>query len=177
MPERQLNVLFLCTHNSARSVIAEAILNKLAAGRFRAYSAGSQPSGKVNPYAIQLLETLGYDTSSLRSKSWNEFAQPSAPVFDFIFTVCDDAAGETCPIWPGHPVTAHWGIPDPSRVRGTDLEISNAFNQVHRMLTMRVSIFLTLPFESLTAISLRSELNRIGQMEGAQRQMESTRTS
>src|SRR6185503_12001637 len=123
MPDSTYKVLFLCTGNSARSVIAEAILNKIGTGKFQAYSAGSQPKGQVNPNTIRLLERLGYDTASLRSKSWGEFAQPGAPVMDFVFTVCDDAAGETCPVWPGQPMTAHWGIPDPAAATGTDAEI------------------------------------------------------
>ncbi|MBN9049359.1 MAG: arsenate reductase ArsC [Rhizobiales bacterium] len=167
MPDKPLNVLFLCTHNSARSVIAESILNKLGKGNFRAYSAGSHPSGKVNPHALRLLQSLGYDVSGIRSKSWNEFAEPGAPVFDFVFTVCDDAAGEACPVWPGQPMTAHWGIPDPSRVTGSDLEIAAAFNETHRMLAMRIGVFLALPFKKLERMSLQSRLSEIGRMEGA----------
>jgi arsenate reductase len=134
MPDQPRNVLFLCTGNSARSIMAEAVLNKTGAGKFRAYSAGSQPRGEINPHTIRLLKGLGYDTSGFRSKSWNEFATPGAPAFDFIFTVCDDAAGETCPVWPGKPMTAHWGIPDPAAVTGSDAEIALAFNEAYGML-------------------------------------------
>jgi arsenate reductase len=167
MSERPLNVLFLCTHNSARSVIAEAIMNKLGRGKFRAYSAGSQPSGKINPHALQLLEGLGYDLTGVHSKSWNEFTKPGAPVFDFVFTVCDNAAGEACPVWPGQPMTAHWGLPDPSLATGTEAEIAHAFNETHRMLAMRIGIFLALPFKKLAAMSLKAQLRDIGRMEGA----------
>jgi arsenate reductase len=167
MSDRPFNVLFLCTHNSARSVIAEAIMNKLGRGKFHAYSAGSQPSGKIIPFARRMLEKLGYDMSDVRSKSWNEFVKPGAPVFDFVFTVCDDAAGETCPVWPGQPTTAHWGIPDPSRAKGTDVEIATVFNETHRMLAMRIGIFLSLPIKKLSALSLQSKLRDIGRMEGA----------
>ena len=167
MSDRPLNVLFLCTHNSARSVIAEAILNKLGRGKFRAYSAGSQPSGKINPHALQMLIGLGYDVSGFRSKSWHEFTKPGAPVFDFVFTVCDNAAGEVCPVWPGQPMTAHWGLPDPALASGTDAEIAHAFNETHRMLTMRIGIFVALPLKKLAALSLQAQLRDIGRMEGA----------
>ena len=167
MPDQPLNVLFLCTHNSARSVMAEAILNKEGRGRFRAYSAGSQPSGKINPHAVTLLEGLGYDMSGFRSKSWNEFAKPGAPTFDFVLTVCDDAANETCPVWPGQPMTAHWGIPDPSRATGTEAEIAFAFSEAYRMLATRIGVFLALPFKSIQNLSLQSELRKIGRLEGA----------
>lgn len=167
MTERPFNVLFLCTHNSARSVIAEAILNKLSRGRFLAYSAGSQPSGRINPHVLRMLENLGYDVAGFRSKSWSEFAAPGAPVFDFVFTVCDDAAGETCPVWPGQPITAHWGIPDPSRATGTDAQMAAAANDAHRMLLMRLNVFLALPFDKISAMSLQSKLRDIGRMEGA----------
>ena len=167
MSDEPLNVLFLCTHNSARSVIAEAILNKLSRGTFRAYSAGSQPSGAINPHALQMLATLGYDVSGLRSKSWQEFAKPGAPALDFVFTVCDNAAGETCPVWPGQPMTAHWGLPDPSLATGTDAEVAHAFNETHRMLAMRIGIFLALPLKRLAAMSLQAKLRDIGRMEGA----------
>ena len=167
MSDRPLNVLFLCTHNSARSVIAEAILNKLGRGNFRAYSAGSQPSGKINPHALQVLAGLGYDVSGFRSKSWHEFTKPGAPVFDFVFTVCDNAAGEACPVWPGQPMTAHWGLPDPSLATGTDAEIAHAFNETHRMLAMRIGIFVALPLKKLAALSLQAQLRDIGRMEGA----------
>jgi protein-tyrosine-phosphatase len=167
MPDRPLNVLFLCTHNSARSVMAEAILNKQGAGRFRSYSAGSQPSGKINPHALKLLNGLGHDVSGFRSKSWDEFAKPGAPVFDFIITVCDDAAGESCPVWPGHPMTAHWGISDPSRATGTEAEIAYAFDDAYRMLSTRIGLLLALPMEKLEGLSLQSHLRDIGRADGA----------
>ncbi len=167
MAERQLNVLFLCTGNSARSIIAEAILNKLGQGKFRAYSAGSQPKGRVNPNTIQLLEGLGYDTSSFRSKSWSEFAKPGAPPLDFVFTVCDNAAGETCPIWPGQPMTAHWGIPDPAEAKGSEAEIALAFKDAYRMLFQRIGIFTAIPIRSLDKLSLQTKLKEIGRMEDA----------
>lgn len=164
---RPLNVLFLCTGNSARSIIAEALLNKLGAGKFRAYSAGSQPKGEINPNTIRLLQGLGYDTSSFRSKSWDEFTKPGAPEFDFIFTVCDEAAGETCPIWPGKPATAHWGIPDPAAVTGSEAEIALAFNNACRMLSQRIAIFTALPFRSLDQLAVETKLREIGRVEGA----------
>lgn len=156
------NVLFLCTHNSARSVIAECIMNRLGAGKFKAYSAGSQPSGKVHPFAIELLNRLGYDTSGLRSKSWEEFARGGAPELDFVFTVCDDAANEVCPVWPGQPMSAHWGLPDPSRAEGNDAERRFAFADTHRMLHQRISIFVNLPIASLDSLSLQRRLDEIG---------------
>jgi len=157
------NTLFLCTGNSARSIIAEAILNKLGAGRFRAYSAGSQPKDYVNPHTITLLQDLGYDTSALRSKSWSEFAQPGAPALDFVFTVCDNAAGETCPVWPGKPATAHWGVPDPAEATGSDAEIAMAFKDAYRMLHQRIATFVSLPIRNLDQLSLQRRLNEIGQ--------------
>ena len=160
--QRPFNVLFLCTHNSARSIIAECIMNRLGQGRFKGYSAGSQPGGKVHPYALQLLQKLNYDTSSLRSKSWNEFSGPDAPQLDFVFTVCDNAANETCPYWPGQPMTAHWGLPDPSAVEGTEAERHLAFADTHRMLNQRISIFTNLPLASLDKISLQKQLDAIG---------------
>lgn len=160
---RVYNVLFLCTGNSARSILGEAILNRLGEGRFKAYSAGSQPAGKVNPYAIALLERLDYPTDGLRSKSWDEFSGPDAPQMDFVFTVCDNAAKETCPVWPGHPMTAHWGIPDPAAVEGSDAEKAAAFSDAYRMLNNRISLFLNLPLESLDKMSLRRQLVEIGQ--------------
>lgn len=160
--QKPLNVLFLCTHNSARSVIAEAILNRLGAGRFKAYSAGSQPSGKVHPLARDMLEKLNYDTSSLRSKSWEEFTGPDAPDLDFVFTVCDNAANEVCPVWPGQPVSAHWGLPDPSAADGNDSERHFAFADTHRMLYQRISIFTNLPLASLDKLSLQKRLDEIG---------------
>jgi arsenate reductase (thioredoxin) len=167
MAQHMFNTLFLCTGNSARSVIAEAILNKLGAGRFRAYSAGSQPKGKVNPNTIVLLSGLGYDTSAFRSKSWSEFAKPGAPALDFVFTVCDNAAGEVCPVWPGQPMTAHWGVPDPAEATGTAVEIVFAFKDVYRMLHRRIEVFVALPIRSLDQLSLQSRLSEIGRMEGA----------
>jgi arsenate reductase (thioredoxin) len=167
MPATSYNVLFLCTVNSARSVLAEAILNKIGRGKFRAYSAGSQPKGKVNPQTIKLLNGLGYDTSALSSKSWNEFAKPGAPQFDFIFTVCDDAAGEACPVWPGKPATAHWGVADPAAVRGTEVEIARAFREAYRLLSMRIELFAALPVHALDEISLTTKLREIGRSEGA----------
>ena len=167
MPDPLYNVLFLCTANSARSILAEAILNKEGKGKFRAYSAGSQPKGAVNPVALTLLQRLGYDTSALRSKSWHEFAEPGAPEFDFIFTVCDDAAGEACPVWPGKPATAHWGIPDPALAKGTDAEIATAFHDAYRMLSRRIGVFTALPLASLDEIALHTKLRDIGRMQGA----------
>jgi arsenate reductase (thioredoxin) len=167
MPDRIYNVLFLCTGNSARSVLAEAILNKIGTGKFRAYSAGSQPKGQVNPNTIQLLQKLGYGTAGFRSKSWSEFARPGAPPLDFIFTVCDDAAGETCPVWPGQPMTAHWGIPDPAAAVGTPVEIALAFNDAYRMLRRRIQAFAALPVAALDALTLQGKLRDIGRMEGA----------
>ena len=167
MTDRPYNVLFLCTGNSARSIIAEAILNKLGAGRFHAFSAGSQPKGEVNPHTIQLLKNLDYDTSGLRSKSWSEFAKPGAPVLDFVFTVCDNAAGESCPVWPGQPMTAHWGIPDPAEAKGTPAEIALAFKDAYRMLNQRIGVFTALPLRSLDQLSLQAKLKEIGRMQGA----------
>jgi arsenate reductase (thioredoxin) len=167
MADRPYNVLFLCTGNSARSIIAEAILNKTGKGAFRAFSAGSHPKGQVNPHALRLLESLGYETAGLRSKSWDEFAGPGAPKFDFVFTVCDNAAAETCPVWPGQPMTAHWGIPDPAEAGGTPAEISLAFKEAYRLLHQRIGIFTALPLRSLDQLSLKSKLREIGEMEGA----------
>ena len=161
------NVLFLCTGNSARSIMAEAILNKLGAGKFRAYSAGSQPKGRVNPRTIELLQSLGYDTSGFRSKDWNEFAKPGAPSLDFVFTVCDNAAGETCPVWPGQPMTAHWGVPDPAEAKGSTAEIALAFKDAYRMLHQRIGVFTALPIRSLDQLSLKQRLKEIGRMDGA----------
>src|SRR6059058_2349312 len=167
MSARPFKVLFLCTGNSARSNMAEAILNKLGAGKFRAYSAGSQPKGRVNPHAIQLLQSLGYDTSVFRSKSWSEFTKPGAPALDFAFTVCDNAAGETCPVWPGQPMTAHWGIPDPAEAKGSAAEVGLAFREAYRMLSQRIGVFAALPIRSLDQLSLQWRLDEIGRMEGA----------
>ena len=152
------NVLFLCTGNSARSIIAEAILNKIGAGRFHAFSAGSYPKGQVNPHALDMLARLGYDTSRLRSKSWDEFARPGAPALDFVITVCDDAAGEVCPVWPGHPATAHWGMPDPAAVEGTPAEIALAFADTYRMLDHRLTAFANLKMEGLDRLALQSHM-------------------
>jgi arsenate reductase len=163
MPDRFYNVLFLCTGNSARSIIAEAILNTIGAGKFTAYSAGSQPKGQVNPHTLQLLKSLGYDTSEFCSKSWQVFAQPTAPDLDFVFTVCDNAAGEACPVWPGQPMTAHWGVPDPAEATGTDAEIALAFKDAYRMLHRRIAIFTALPIRSLDQLSLQRRLDEIGQ--------------
>jgi len=167
MPDSAYNVLFLCTGNSARSVLAEAILNKIGAGKFRAYSAGSQPKGRVNPNTIRLLHRLGYDTSGFRSKSWQEFAKPAAPHLDFVFTVCDDAAGEACPVWPGKPLTAHWGIADPAAATGTDAEVALAFTDAYRMLQRRIEAFAALPIKALDSMTLRTKLRDIDRMEGA----------
>lgn len=162
MSERPFNVLFLCTGNSARSIIAEAILNRVGQGRFKAYSAGSQPKGKVHPYALQLLKTANHDTSFARSKDWTEFAAPGAPEMNFVFTLCDDAATETCPVWPGQPMTAHWGIPDPAAIEGTDAEMHLAFADAYRMLNNRISIFTSLPLASLDRLALQKRLDDIG---------------
>jgi arsenate reductase len=167
MADRSFNVLFLCAGNSARSIMAEAILNKLGAGKFHAYSAGSQPKGRVNPHTIQLLQGLGYDTLGFRSKSWNEFARPGAPALDFVFTVCDNAAGEICPVWPGQPMTAHWGIPDPAEAKGSPAEIALAFKDAYRMLFQRIGVFTALPIRSLDQLSLQQQLKEIGRMDGA----------
>ncbi len=145
--DRPFNVLFLCTGNSARSIMAEAILNKLGAGKFRAFSAGSRPKTQVHPEAIRLLQSLGHDVSGFRSKSWREFADPGAPPLDFVFTVCDNAAGETCPVWPGRPMTAHWGVPDPAEAKGSPAEIALAFKDVYRMLYQRIGAFTALPIK------------------------------
>ncbi len=162
MTDRIYNVLFLCTGNSARSIIAEAILLREGAGKFMAYSAGSRPTGAPNPYAIELLKGLNHDTSFARSKSWDEFSGPGAPQMDFIFTVCGNAAGETCPVWPGHPTTAHWGVPDAAAVKGTEAEKRVAFSETYRMLNSRISIFVNLPLESLDKMALKTRLDAIG---------------
>jgi protein-tyrosine-phosphatase len=162
MTEKTYNVLFLCTGNSARSIIGEAILNKVGRGKFVGYSAGSHPKGEVNPNTLQLLKELGYDTSGFRSKSWSEFARPGAPPLDFVFTVCDDAANETCPIWPGQPMTAHWGVPDPAVAKGTPAEIALAFKDAYRMLNQRIGIFAALPIAALDRMTLQAKLRDIG---------------
>jgi protein-tyrosine-phosphatase len=158
-----LNVLFLCTGNSARSIMGEVVLNRLGRGKFKGYSAGSHPAGAVNPIALQVLRHAHYDTSGLRSKSWDEFAQAGAPKLDFVFTVCDDAAKEVCPIWPGQPMTAHWGLPDPVKAEGSDAERHLAFADALRMLTNRIGIFVSLPFDKLSKLSLQKHLDEIGQ--------------
>jgi arsenate reductase (thioredoxin) len=167
MSDKPFIVLFLCTGNSARSIMAEAILNKIGRGKFRAFSAGSQPKGRVNSNAIQLLKSLNYETSHLRPKSWAEFAKPDAPRLDFVFTVCDNAAGETCPVWPGQPMTAHWGVPDPAEAKGTEAEIGLAFKDAYRMLSQRIDIFTALPIRSLDKLSLQQKLHEIGQVTDA----------
>jgi arsenate reductase len=167
MADRPYNVLFLCTGNTARSVLAEGMLRKDGAGRFNAFSAGSQPKGTVNPFALKVLDSLGYPTDSFRSKSWDEFAGSDAPVMDFIFTVCDSAAGEACPVWLGHPASAHWGIEDPAAVEGTDIEKERAFVQAAKYLKNRISAFLALPVASLDQVALTRHLREIGRLEGA----------
>lgn len=167
MTDRVYNVLFLCTGNSARSILAESILQKEGRGRFRPFSGGSQPRGEVNPFALEVLERCDYPTEGLRSKSWDEFSGPSAPVMDFVLTVCDNAAGEVCPVWPGHPMTAHWGIEDPATVEGTDIQKRAAFTAVLRHLENRISLLTALPVGDLEWLSLRSKLQEIGQGEGA----------
>lgn len=161
------NVLFLCTGNSARSIMAEAILNKLGAGKFRAYSAGSQPKGQVHPETLRVLRSLGYDTSGFRSKSWDEFTTPGSPEFEFVFTVCDNAAAEVCPLWPGQPMTAHWGVPDPALATGAPAEVALAFNDSYRMLRQRIEIFTALPLRSLDRLTLQNKLREIGRTTGA----------
>jgi len=163
MSEHVYNVLFLCTGNSARSIFGEAVLNRHGQGRFRAYSAGSHPKGRVHPYTLDLLKNLNYPVADFRSKSWDEFAVPGAPALDFVFTVCDDAANETCPIWPGQPMTAHWGLPDPAAVEGSEAVKRAAFADTCRMLTNRISIFVSLPLKSLDRLSLQKRLDEIGQ--------------
>lgn len=165
MADRPYNVLFLCTGNSARSVIGEAILNKIGNGAFRAYSAGSHPKGQVHPETLRLLRSLGYDTHGLRSKSWVEFLKE--PQFDFVFTVCDNAAEDPCPVWPGQPMTAHWGISDPAAMQGTPAEVAFAFKEAYRLLNQRIAIFTALPLRSLDELSLKGKLREIGEMEGA----------
>lgn len=164
MTQRVYNVLFLCTHNSARSIMAEAILNSLTfnRGRFRAFSAGSQPSGQVNPLAIEQLQRAGLQTEKFRSKDWDEFAKPGAPVMDFVFTVCDSAAKEVCPVWPGQPMTAHWGQPDPSAVEGTDEQKRRAFAQAFAALRNRITIFVSLPLDKLDRLAIKKKLDDIG---------------
>ena len=162
MSQKIYNVLFLCTGNSARSIIAECVLNRLGHGRFRAYSAGSFPKGEVHPYAVELLRRQAFDTEDLRSKSWNEFAAQGAPRLDFVFTVCDNARGELCPIWPGQPMTAHWGMPDPAAAEGNEAERRLAFAETLRMLNNRVGAFVNLPLKSLDKLSLQKRIDEIG---------------
>jgi arsenate reductase len=166
MPKPAYNVLFLCTSNSARSILAESILRVEGAGRFQAFSAGSHPKSAVNPLALDLLDRLGYPTAGLRSKSWLEFEGPNAPLMDFIFTVCDNAAGEVCPLWPGQPTTAHWGIEDPAAVRGTDMQRQAAFAMAARYLKNRIVAFSSLPIDRLDQVALRAQLGDIGRKEG-----------
>ncbi|MBN8739133.1 MAG: protein-tyrosine-phosphatase [Lysobacterales bacterium 69-70] len=163
MTDRVFNVLFLCAGNSARSILAEATLNHRGHERFRAFSAGSHPNGTVNPYVLALLQRVGIATDGLRSKSWDEFEQPGAPVLDFVFTVCDNAAGEVCPIWPGQPVTAHWGVPDPAAVEGSELEKTNAFRDAFTTLQRRIELFTSLPFASLDRMAIHDHVRTIGQ--------------
>ena len=161
--DRPYHVLFLCTGNSARSILAECALNHEGEGRFVAHSAGSHPVGKVNPWALELLERHNFPTAGLRSKSWDEFAADGSPQLDFIFTVCDNAAGEVCPVWPGHPITAHWGVPDPAAVDGNDEEKRHAFFEAFHQLSHRISVFVSLPVERLDRLALQQHLDKIGQ--------------
>lgn len=164
MTEQPFNVLFLCTGNSARSVLAESILNKIGNGRFKAFSAGSHPSGAINPHVLEFLEKRNFPTADLRSKSWNEFAAPDGPALDFVFTVCDNAAGVVCPVWPGQPVTAHWGVEDPVSVDGDDDAKRKAVLTAFALLNHRISLFASLPIAKLDAMSLKKELDEIGRM-------------
>jgi arsenate reductase len=157
-----MNVLFLCTGNSARSILAEALMNRLGEGRFRAFSAGSMPKGQVNPHALPLVHALGFRDSEFRSKPWDEFAAPGAPKLDFVITVCDNAAGEVCPVWPGQPITAHWGIPDPAASTGTEAEIAVAFREAARLLRNRFELLLALPTAKLDRLSLQTQVREIG---------------
>ena len=167
MSRAPYNVLFLCTGNSARSILAEAILSRLGAGKFNSFSAGSQPKGEVNPHAITLLKRFNYKTDGFRSKSWDEFAAPGAPQLDFVFTVCDNAAGEVCPIWPGQPMTAHWGVPDPAAVEGSEAEIAAAFADAYGRLQNRITAFTSLPLDSLDRMTLQRKLGDIGRTQDA----------
>lgn len=169
-PPKPYNVLFLCTGNSCRSIMAEAIMNRVGAGKFRAYSAGSMPTGQVNAHALALLKKFNHDTSGFRSKPWDEFSRttnPEAPELDFVFTVCDNAAGEVCPIWPGQPMSAHWGLPDPALATGNAAEIGLAFADTYRMLNNRIGIFINLPMASLDRLSLQKRLDEIGKAQSA----------
>ncbi len=167
MTERKYNVLFLCTGNSARSILAESILRKDGANSFNAYSAGSHPRGSIQPLVIKVLESFDYPVDGFRSKPWDEFAEPGAPIMDFVFTVCDDAAGEACPVWPGQPMTAHWGITDPAAVRGSPMEREKAYVDAFRYMKNRISLFLALPLSKLEPLSLNARLREIGHAEGA----------
>ncbi|MCZ4290907.1 arsenate reductase ArsC [Hoeflea alexandrii] len=170
MADKVYNVLFLCTGNSARSILAEAIMNRVGQGRFRAYSAGSQPKAEVHPYTLDLLRQMNFDTGFARSKDWDEFTLPGAPELDFVFTVCDNAANESCPVWPGQPMTAHWGVPDPAAAEGTEAERRLAFADAYRMLNARISIFTSLPLQSIDRLALQKRLDAIGRtsdMDGA----------
>lgn len=162
--DRIYNVLFRCTGNSARSILAEAILNQIGKGRFRAYSAGSHPAGKVNPYVLEMLAAQNLPVAELRSKSWDEFAAPGAPALDFVFTVCDNAAGEVCPVWPGQPVSAHWGIEDPAAVQGDDAARRHAVHTALQLLNRRISVFINLPFAKLDKMALKQEVDSIGRL-------------
>ncbi len=171
------NLLFICTENSARSILAEAAMNNMGKGAFKAYSAGSNPSGKVHPMTINVLDDLRIDTSFARSKSWDEFSGPDAPHMHFVFTVCDTAAGEACPLWPGHPLTGHWGVPDPKRAEGNHAEIALAFANTYKMLARRIGIFLALPHESLDEMALKSEIDAIGRSSDAPAQQQPAGTA
>ena len=164
MSEKQYNVLVLCTGNSARSILGEVLFNSLGKGNFKAYSAGSKPAGRVNPGALELLQQQGYSTDGLRSKSWDEFSVPGAPEFDFIFTVCDNAAGEVCPIWPGKPATAHWGIPDPAHAEGDEAR-RTAFKKAYEQMAHRIQLFMSLPIEKLDKLALNEKLAEIGRIQ------------
>jgi arsenate reductase (thioredoxin) len=167
MTDRIYNVLFLCTGNTARSILAESIMRKDGQGRFRSFSAGSQPKGQVNPFALKVLERLNYPIDGMRSKSWEEFAASDAPAMDFVFTVCDSAAGESCPVWPGQPMTAHWGIEDPAAVQGSDIEKEAAFVTAFRFLKNRIGVFTNLPLRGIDKLSLGTKLRGIGRLDGA----------
>ena len=164
---KPFNILFLCTGNSARSILAEAIMNRVGNGKFVAYSAGSHPKGEVNPHAIKLLSRMGYDTSVYRSKPWDEFSEPGAPELDFVITVCDNAAGEVCPVWPGQPISSHWGLPDPAEAQGSDAEVALAFAETYRLLNNRIGIFASLPIAALNRQSLKARMDEIGRTQDA----------
>ncbi len=162
MSDKVFNILILCTGNTSRSIMAEALFNTITNGRFKAYSAGSHPTGKVNPFAIEQVSHMGYPTDNLRSKNWNEFATPDAPVMDFVITVCDNAAGEVCPVWPGQPISAHWGFEDPAAVEGTDDEKRASFKKIFHQIRTRIGIFASLPLKSLDRFSIKREMDNIG---------------